>query len=565
MNGQSLPRTASYYSLILIISLIIQSLTGCRSTGQGKATLGIINAHIWTGNPDQPWAEAIAIEGEEILLVGTSIEVEKLMNDSSKIIDAKGKMISPGFNDSHIHFIDGGFGLSSVQLRDAKTKEDFIKRIADFARTIPAGNWILAGDWDHTNWGGELPKASWIDSITPNHPVFVQRLDGHMGLANSVAMKLSKISSTTKDVDGGSITRDTKGLPDGIFKDNSMGLIYRNVSEPTDELKDRALKAAMDYVAERGVTSVHNMGTWGDLEVFKRAHKNKELKTRIYAAVPLYSWKKLAEEVKKNGRGDDYLKIGGLKGFVDGSLGSHTAAFKQAFSDTPADSGFMVTSADELYNAISPADSAGLQLLIHAIGDKAISELLGIFERVEKENGKKDRRFRIEHFQHIAPSDFSRIGPLNIIASVQPYHAIDDGRWAEKVIGPERIKTTYAFKALLENKAVLAFGSDWFVAPPTPLEGIYAAVTRRTIDGKTPGGWVPEQKITVEQALRGYTSGSAYASFDEKKKGILKKGNLADLVILDNDITTIAPEKIRDVKVLTTIVGGKIVFQRDNK
>ena len=564
MKALSLSPGAGTYSLVLFISFIL-SLPGCKSTGQGTATLGIINARIWTGNPDQPWAEAIAIKGENILLVGTTSEVQKLMNDSSQIIDASGKMISPGFNDSHVHFIDGGFGLSSVQLRDAKTKEDFIKRIGDFAKTIPAGNWILAGDWDHINWGGELPKASWIDSITPNHPVFVQRLDGHMGLANSVAMKLSKISPSTKDVEGGFITRASNGSPDGIFKDNAMGMIYKNVSEPSDELKDRALKAAMDYVAERGVTSVQNMGTWSDLEVFKRAHTKHELKTRIYAAVPLNSWKKLVEEIGKNGRGDDFLKIGGLKGFVDGSLGSHTAAFEQSFSDTPADSGFMVTTTDELYKAISPADSAGLQLLIHAIGDKAIRELLNIFERVEKENGKRDRRFRIEHFQHIAPSDFRRIGPLNIVASVQPYHAIDDGRWAEKVIGPERIKTTYAFKSLLDNKAVLAFGSDWFVAPPTPLEGIYAAVTRRTIDDKTPEGWVPEQKITVEQALRAYTSGSAFASFDEKKKGVLKKGYLADLVILDNDITTISPEKIREVKVVTTIVGGKIVFQRGDE
>lgn len=564
MKALSLPPGAGTYSLVLFISFIL-SLAGCKSTGQGTATLGIINARIWTGNPDQPWAEAIAIKGENILLVGTTSEVQKLMNDSSQIIDASGKMISPGFNDSHVHFIDGGFGLSSVQLRDAKTKEDFIKRIGDFAKTISAGNWILAGDWDHINWGGELPTASWIDSVTPNHPVFVQRLDGHMGLANSVAMKLSKISSSTKDVEGGFITRASNGSPDGIFKDNAMGMIYKNVSEPSDELKDRALKAAMDYVAERGVTSVQNMGTWSDLEVFKRAHTKHELKTRIYAAVPLNSWKKLVEEIGKNGRGDDFLKIGGLKGFVDGSLGSHTAAFEQSFSDTPADSGFMVTTTDELYKAISPADSAGLQLLIHAIGDKAIRELLNIFERVEKENGKRDRRFRIEHFQHIAPSDFRRIGPLNIVASVQPYHAIDDGRWAEKVIGPERIKTTYAFKSLLNNKAVLAFGSDWFVAPPTPLEGIYAAVTRRTIDDKTPEGWVPEQKITVEQALRAYTSGSAFASFDEKKKGVLKKGYLADLVILDNDITTISPEKIREVKVVTTIVGGKIVFQRGDE
>ncbi len=386
-----------------------------------------------------------------------------------------------------------------------------------------------------------------------------------MGLANTAAMKLSKVNSSIKDVEGGTITRDSKGSPDGIFKDNAMALIYKHVTEPSDDLKDRALKAAMDYVVERGVTSIQNMGTWGDLEVFRRAHKKNELKTRIYAAVPLSSWKKLAEEIKRSGRGDNYLKIGGLKGFVDGSLGSHTAAFQKAFSDTPSDSGFMVTTTDKLYNAISAADKAGLQLLIHSIGDKAIRELLNIFERVEKENGKKDRRFRIEHFQHIAPEDFPRIANLNLVASVQPYHAIDDGRWAEKVIGPERIKTTYAFKSLLDNKSILAFGSDWFVAPPTPLEGIYAAVTRRTIDDKNPGGWVPEQKITVEQALKAYTSGAAYASFDDDKKGVLKKGNLADFVILDNDITTIAPEKIRDVKVLTTVVGGKVVYERSAK
>ncbi len=386
-----------------------------------------------------------------------------------------------------------------------------------------------------------------------------------MGLANSLAMKLSKVSSNTADVNGGSIIRDEQGIPAGIFKDNAMGIINRNITEPSDELKDRALEAAMTYVAENGVTSVQSMGTWGDLDVYKRAHEKNFLKTRIYAVVPLYSWEKLAEEVKKSGRGDNYLKIGGLKGYVDGSLGSHTAAFKESFTDTPADSGFMVTSIEKLYQAIQPADKAGLQVAVHAIGDKAISEQLSIFERVASENGPRDRRFRIEHAQHISPLDIKRFNSLKVIASMQPYHAIDDGRWAEKVIGPERIKTTYAFKSLLENKAVLAFGSDWFVAPPTPLEGIYAAVTRRTLDEKNPDGWVPQQKITVEEALRAYTYGSAYASFDEKIKGVLKKGSLADFVILEEDITRISPEQIRDVKVLKTVIGGQIIYERRNK
>ncbi|MEJ7694065.1 amidohydrolase [Daejeonella sp.] len=557
---KKIPGTSCALSVLFTFTVIF--ITGCKAVKDGAATMGVVNARIWTGNPDQPWAEAMAVKGEEILFVGMNAEVEKLLGDSSRTIDAKGKMITPGFNDSHIHFIDGGFGLSSVQLRDAKTKEEFISRIGDFAKTIPAGNWILAGDWDHTNWGGELPQAAWIDSVTPKHPVFIQRLDGHMGLANSLAINLSKVTLQTADIDGGTIVRDKDGKPAGIFKDNAMNLIGRNVTDPSDELKDQALQTAMDYVAERGVTSIQNMGTWGDVEIFRRAHKNKTLKTRVYSSVPLSSWKKLAEEVEKSGRGDDYLKIGGLKGFVDGSLGSHTAAFKEAFSDTPTDSGFLVSTVEELYNAISPADKAGLQLVIHSIGDRAISSLLDIFERVEKENGVRDRRFRIEHAQHLSRGDFQRFKELNVIASVQPYHAIDDGRWAESVIGPERIKTTYAFKSFLDAGVVLAFGSDWFVAPPTPLEGIYAAVTRRTIDDKTPGGWVPEQKITVEQALKAYTSGAAFASFDETKKGMLKKGMLADFVILDEDITKIAPEKIRDVKVLKTILGGKVVYER---
>ena len=344
-----------------------------------------------------------------------------------------------------------------------------------------------------------------------------------------------------------------------------MGLICKHISDPSDELKDRALKAAMQYVAEKGVTSVQSMGTWDDLEVYQRAAKKGLLITRIYAVVPLSSWKKLSEEVKRSGKGDSYLKIGGLKGFVDGSLGSHTAAFMQPFTDTPGDSGFMVTPPDEIYKEVSAADKEGLQVMVHAIGDKAINEQLNIFERVEKENGKRDRRFRIEHAQHISPSDLSRFNSLNVIASMQPYHAIDDSRWAENIIGPERIKTTYAFKSLLDNKAKLAFGSDWFVAPPIPLEGIYAAVTRRTLDDKNSGGWVPEQKISVEQALKAYTSGSAYASFDENTRGILKKGYVADFVILDQDLAAIQADKIRNVKVMTTVLGGKIVFERGKK
>jgi len=558
-----IPKRANTAFFIFLLLTIIINFTACKTIE--SPSLAIVNAKIWTGDEAQPWAEAIAINGETIIHVGSSEEVRKMLADGTELIDAQGQMLVPGFNDAHVHFIDGGFGLSSVSLRDAKTKQEFIDRIAAFVKTVPPGNWILRGDWDHTNWGGELPQASWIDSVSAEHPVFVQRLDGHMGLANSAAMRLAKINPATADVEGGSIVRSKNGMPDGIFKDNAMGLVGQYISDPSDELKDRALVAAMNYVAENGVTSVQSMGSWQDLEIYHRAAKKGTLKTRIYAVVPLSSWKKLSEEVKKSGKGDSWLKIGGLKGFVDGSLGSHTAAFKKPFSDTPADSGFLVTPVKELYDQISAADKAGLQVMVHAIGDKAIEEQLNIFERVEKENGKRDRRFRIEHAQHIAPEDLSRFNTLNVIASMQPYHAIDDGRWAENVIGPERIKTTYAFKSLVDNNAVLAFGSDWFVAPPTPIEGIYAAVSRRTLDDKNPGGWVPEQKISVEQALKAYTYNSSYASFDESNKGILKKGYLADFVILDQNLFDIKPEAIRDVKVMKTFAGGKLVFERGKK
>jgi len=538
-------------------------MTSTTTTYAPTTTLAIVNARVWTADPRRPWAEAVAVSGERISAVGSSAEIRKLASPATRVIDAHGQLVTPGFIDSHVHFMNGGFGLTSVQLRDAKTKDEFIRRIKEHASTLPKGAWMLEGNWDHQNWGGELPRRDWIDSVTPNTPVFIQRLDGHMSLANSAALQAAGVTRDAKDVAGGTIVRDERGEPTGMLKDNATSLVERVIPDPPASEEDKALDAAMRYVAEQGVTSVVNMGTWGNLETFERAHRAGRLRTRIYAVVPLATWERLRDTVAARGRGDSWLHIGGLKGFMDGSLGSHTARMIAPFTDAPNDVGLWVTPPDSIYAWTKGADAAGLHVIIHAIGDLANRTLLDTYERVEHENGApRDRRFRIEHAQHLTPQDIPRFARLGVIPSMQPYHAIDDGRWADAYLGPERIKGTYAFRSLLENGARLAFGSDWFVAPPTPIEGIYAAVTRRTLDDRNPGGWVPEQKISVEDALRAYTTGGAYAEFMEKEKGTIARGMLADLVIIDRDLTQILPETIRDARVAMTVVGGRIVYEK---
>jgi len=524
------------------------------------ADIVVRDARVWTGDPDRPWAEAIASRGERIVAVGSNAEVDALAGPETTVVSVPDAMLVPGFIDAHVHFISGGAGLASVQLRDAATPEEFAARIGEFAETVPAGEWIMYGDWDHEMWGGELPRRDWIDAVTPQNPVWVTRLDGHMSLANSLALGLAGVDADTPDVDGGEIVRDDDGRPTGILKDNAMALVDAAVPEAAAAQLDREAMAAMRYVAGNGVTTVHDMAGWQSLATYRRAQARGDMLTRIYSVVPLRDWERLRDEVAANGAGDEWLHIGGLKGFMDGSLGSHTAAMLEPFTDAPGDHGFLVNDLAEMRAWVTGADAAGLQIMVHAIGDSAIRDLLDIYLDAVEANGDRDRRFRMEHAQHIHPDDLPRFAAQGVIASMQPYHAIDDGRWAEKIIGPERAKTTYAFRSLIDSGARLAFGSDWSVAPATPLEGIYAAVTRRTLDGANPGGWVPEQKITVEEALRAYTTEGAYAAFEEHDKGMLKPGMLADFVLLGRDLTAIPPETIRDVEVLGTWVGGKRVY-----
>ncbi|WP_425395444.1 amidohydrolase [Aeoliella sp.] len=528
------------------------------------ATLVVVGGRVWTADEQKPWAEAVAVRGSRILKVGSRDEVEALGDASTRVVDAQGGMVVPGFIDSHVHLLDGGLQLNRVQLRGARSREEFVDRLARYARRLQPGEWILGGEWDHTVWGGELPTRDWIDKVTPDNPVWIDRLDGHMALANSAALQLAGVDDSVEAPEGGSIERDANGRITGLLRDNAMGLVGPAVPAATRSQLESALDAASDYLLANGVTSVGHMGSLGQLRVLREVHAGRGLRVRVHAATPLGQWRQLLDDIERNGRGDEWLAAGGLKGFVDGSLGSHTAAMLEPFTDAPDDRGLLVTTADDLYEWTSAADKAGLNVMVHAIGDRAIRIQLDVYERVAKENGPRDRRFRIEHAQHIHPDDLPRFAELGVVPSMQPYHAIDDGRWAEAVIGHQRSETTYAFRDLLDTGAHLALGSDWSVAPASVIEGVYACVTRATLDDKHPGGWIPEQKITVEEALRGYTMGSAYSMFAEQDLGSLRAGKLADIVVLSTDLTKCPPESIRDAKVMVTIVDGEVAYEGPN-
>ena len=528
------------------------------------AELVFLGGPVWTGVPGAPMGEAVAIRDGKITAVGTAQEIRRRIGPETEVVELSGRMVAPGFIDSHTHFIPGGFQLSSVDLRDAATPEEFARRIGEFAETLPPGSWITGGDWDHEMWGGQLPHRDWIDMVTPEHPVLVSRLDGHMALANSLALELGGVTGRTPVPPGGEMVLDSNtGEPSGVLKDDAMGLVSRAIPDYSEEELDRALDAAIAHALSLGVTQTHHMGSWTDLETFQRAEADGRLKLRVYSVVPISTWERLRDFVADNGRGSDRLWWGGLKGFVDGSLGSTTAWFYDPYTDDPSTSGLLTTDTASLRLWGMAGDEAGFHLIIHAIGDRANDWVLDLYESAAEAHGPRDRRFRVEHAQHLSPTALTRFAALGVIPAMQPYHAIDDGRWAEKRIGPERLKTTYAFRSLLDAGASPAFGSDWTVAPLDVRLGLYGALTRRTIDGANPGGWVPEEKITLEEALTAYTSGSARAGFTEEKTGTLESGKYADLVVLSQDLFQVDPVDIPGVQVEMTVVEGEIVFRRE--
>ncbi|HJT72083.1 MAG TPA: amidohydrolase family protein [Terriglobales bacterium] len=551
--------------IVLLLTGMAAMLSVAEAQRKPTADLIITHARIWTVDKAHPTAQAVAVLGERIVAVGSNAEVEAWRGPQTHIIDAGGKLLLPGFNDAHVHFITGGMQLDSVQLTDATSKEEFARRIGERAKVTPKGEWILNGDWDETNWNPPvLPTKELIDPLTPDTPVFVSRHDGHMVLANSLALKLAGITAQTPDPPGGVIVRDAQGNPTGALKDAAMDMAARAIPPLSHNQRLHAANRAMNHALSLGLTSVQNMNPdYADIAVYNEMLDRGELKIRIYAAPLITGVDDQAKIGIRHAFGGPFLRIGAVKAFADGSLGSRTAYFFEPYLDEPNARGLL---SDEMHpislmrDRMMKADDAGIQICTHAIGDEAISTTLDLYADIAKAHGEADRRFRIEHAQHMAAKDFDRFAQLQVIASVQPYQAIDDGRWAETRIGHDRASRTYAFRSFLNHGVRLAFGTDWDVVPLDPIQTLYAAVTRATLDGKNPNGWFPEQKLTVAEAVEAYTMGSAYAEFQEKEKGSIAPGKLADMVLLSQDIFSIPPEKIRDTKVLKTFVGGKLVW-----
>jgi len=533
-----------------------------------SADLIVMNAKIWTGDAANPSSDSVAVLGDRIVAVGAVRDVELWRGPATKVVDAGGHLLVPGFNDAHVHFTPGGAQLDWVQLNDATSQQEFVRRIAERAKAIPKGEWILGGDWDETKWTPpSLPTHEAIDAVTSNNPVAISRYDGHMILANAAALKAAGITSATQDPPGGSIVRDASGNPTGALKDAAMDAVFKVVPPMSHDQRLHAVKRALGHAASLGVTSVQDMNPeFADIAVYAELAEKGELTTRIYAAPLISQVDDLTKIGIRRSFGTPYLRIGALKSYADGSLGSATAYFFEPFVDQPQNRGLLSDAmhpVSMMRDRMMRADAAGLQLCTHAIGDQGISIILDIYSEIEKEHGTADRRWRIEHAQHMAAKDFDRFASMHVIASMQPYHAIDDGRWAEGRIGHDRASRTYAFRTFLDHGVRLAFGTDWSVAPLNPMLGVYAAVTRETLDGKNPKGWFPEQKLTVAETVSAYTMGSAYAEFQDQEKGSITVGKLADMVILSNDIFSIPPDKIKDVKVTKTFVGGKLVWDSD--
>ena len=562
---------ASRTPLALSALVALLSVSPATAEPPAAADLVLVNGKVWTVNKNQPEAEAVAVWRDRLLAVGKSADIKAMAGPKTRVHDLKGRRVVPGFYDSHVHLLGSGMRLGEVALKDAKDEAEFGRRLREFDRKLPRDRWLLGGEWDHDRtFNGTLPSAELLDKYVKDRPVFLRRYDGHMAVVNSAALKLAGITADTKDPPGGVIYRKPDGKPAGVLRDNAMELVERLVPPTSEGEIVEAVRAALAEARQAGVTSVQDMdgsdaATRRKLfRHYQQLARSGQLTLRIDLRWPLADWQQLAQLGAEANFGDDWVKVGGVKGFVDGSLGSTTAKMFEPYLNEPNSTGVYVTPLDKLREYILGADKAGLSVAVHAIGDRANAELLDVFAEAIKANGPRDRRFRVEHAQHLRPADYPRFKELGVLASLQPFHIIDDGRWAEGRIGAKRCASSYACRSLLDAGAKVAFGSDWSVAPLSPLLGIDAAVHRRTLDGKNPKGWFPEQKITVAEAVEAYTLTSAHAAFQEKDRGSLEPGKLADLVVLSRDILAEAErDRIAETEVMMTVVGGRVVYSKE--
>ncbi|MGB8064374.1 MAG: amidohydrolase [Candidatus Sulfotelmatobacter sp.] len=542
-----------------------------------KADVIFIHGNIYTGVPANSAfssiarEEAIAVRGDRIEAVGKNSDIEKLKGPQTQVIDLGGHFMMPGFNDAHLHLADAGLNRLRVDLTGVKSLDELRTRVQKKVEESKAGEWILGGGWDETLWPVKATPTRWdLDEVSDGHPVFLVRIDGHIAVANTRALQLASIDLASRDPQGGHIDRNETGEPTGILRETAQGAVENVIPAPTHEQRRQGIELALADLAAHGVTSAQDYSPpWENFQIYEELEKEGKLTARISEWLPFDEpVEQLSRERDSHPQSDLMLRTGMLKGFMDGSLGSHTAALLEPYADDAKNSGLPRYEVDKLNEMTKERVLAGFQIGFHAIGDRGVQMALDAFAGAEKAakeahvkapNGGEDFRLRVEHAQVTTPAQFAQFKQLKVIASMQPSHVLTDMRWAQDRLGPKRAATSYAWLAFLNKGVVLAFGTDYPVEPVSPFRGLYAAVTRKSEDGKQE--YFPAQRLTMDQAIAAYTTGSAYAEFEEKEKGKLIPGMLADFVVLDRDVTSAAAEKIVGTKVLRTVLGGKTVYE----
>ncbi len=554
------------------------SLAGLSGAGASSAfaqtadvahkTTYYLHGRIYTNDPKQPWASAMAVRDEKILCVGS---IEQIMLDcggaksEGETVQLKGRFVMPGFNDAHTHLGSAGRDKLTLDLKGTDSIEELQRRVRAAVAQHKPGEWVVGSGWDQTRWPDKkFPNRQQLDEVSPDNPVFLVHISGHVAVANSMAIKHTEITADTKNPAGGEIERDADGTPTGMFKEGSaMEFVEQKIPDPTEEERRHGIELVLQELARNGVTSAQDNSAWEDFLVYHQLKEEKKLTVRITEWLPFMApLTELQNMRAEGGTKDPWLKTGALKMVTDGALGSRTPAMLAPYSDDPDTTGILTIEPEKLKAMALERDKLGFQLAFHAIGDRANRVALDVFESVIRINGTRDRRDRIEHAQVVAPEDIARFGTLRVIASMQPSHQSNDMRWAEQRVGPERIKGAYAWNSLQKAGATLAFGTDYDVESINPFHGLYACVTRELPEGGPPGGWQPQEKISLEDCIRAYTSGSAYAQFEDGKKGELKIGEYADFILLSQDVTKAAPKDILNIEVLQTVVGGRTVYQK---